>query len=88
MVLEYLFISPMVRPLAPEEAATLPAERMLLAMGARPRRDEGVNDPVEGTNALAPDASATRRVTRSMIVVLREFPSSRTFSRACGTSDQ
>jgi len=36
----------------------------LPAMGARPRRDEGVNDPVEGTNALAPDARATRRVTR------------------------
>jgi hypothetical protein len=69
MVLEYLFISPMVRPLAPEEAETLPAERRLPAMGARPRRDEGVNDPVEGTNALAPDARATRRVTRSIFGV-------------------
>lgn len=67
MVLEYLLSSAMERPLAPEEAETLPVESMLLAIGARPRREEGMNDPVEGANALALDASANKRIPRSMI---------------------
>lgn len=62
MVLEYLFSSAIVMPLAPaEEADTLPADLAVLAIDACPRRLGARNEPEEGANALALPASARRR---------------------------